>query len=84
MSTINWWINASFAVHHQYKSHTGATISLGKRSVISLSTKQNINTHSLIEAELVGVNDALTMIQASPINKNPFKMFSNNFFWEIS
>ena len=62
MSSVNWWIDASFAVHPDYKSHTGATVSFGKGCPISLSTKQKINTRSSTEAELVGINDAIGMI----------------------
>ena len=62
MNTINWWVDASFAVHHDYKSHTGATVSFGKGCPVSLSTKQKINTRSSTEAELVGINDALSII----------------------
>jgi hypothetical protein len=27
---VKWWVDASFAVHHDMKSHTGGTMSLGK------------------------------------------------------
>ena len=62
MSTITWWIDASFGVHPNMRSHTGATMSLGHGSPISMSTKQKINTRSSTEAELVGVNDAMGLI----------------------
>ena len=60
--TINWWVDASFAVHPDLRSHTGATVSLGKGSIFNKSSKQKINTRSSTEAEVVGVNDAMTMI----------------------
>ena len=44
------------------RSHTGATITLGKGSPYSMSTKQKINTRSSTEAELVGMNDAMALI----------------------
>ena len=56
--TITWSVDASFAVHGDYQSHTGATASLGKGSVLALSMKQKINTKSSTETELVGVDDA--------------------------
>ena len=59
---IQWWIDASFAVHPNMRSHTGATMSLGKGAVYSFSTKQHINTRSLTKAELVGVNDAMSLV----------------------
>eukprot|EP00957_Ditylum_brightwellii_P185116 14096743-Ditylum_brightwellii.AAC.1 len=43
-------------------SHTGATMTLGKGSPYSISTKQKINTRSPTEAELVGVNNAMSLI----------------------
>jgi hypothetical protein len=60
--TVKWWIDASFAVHLDMKSHTGGTMSLGKGSVYSLSQKQRINTKSSTEAELVGVNDGMPLV----------------------
>ena len=62
MSTINWWVDASFAVHKDYKSHTGATVSFGKGHPISVSSKQKLNTTSSTVAELVGIHDALNMV----------------------
>jgi len=62
MGTMKWWIDASFAVHQDMCSHTGATMSLGKGGIYSSSTRQKINTKSSTEAELVGVSDALNMV----------------------
>ena len=59
---IQWWVDASYAVHPNMRSHTGATFTLGKGSPYSISTKQKINTRSSTEAELVGVNDAMALI----------------------
>ena len=59
---IWWWVDATFTVDPNMKSHTGATMSMGRGSIYSLSTKQKLNTRSSTEAELVGVNDALSLI----------------------
>mgnify|MGYP002176679840 FL=1 len=61
---IKWYVDASFAVHPDYKSHTGATMSFadGKGAVQSISRKQKLNTRSSTEAELVGVDDVSVMI----------------------
>jgi Reverse transcriptase (RNA-dependent DNA polymerase) len=59
---IKWWIDASFAVHPDMRSHTGNTMSLGKGSVYSTSKKQRINTKSSTEAELVGVDDSMPLV----------------------
>jgi len=60
--TMIWNIDASYAVHPDCRSHTGASLTLGHGSLLSLSTKQKINTKSSTEAELVGVDDAMTFI----------------------
>jgi hypothetical protein len=52
------WIDASFGVHSDLKSHTGAAISLGKGPLWAKSSVQRLNTKSSTEAELVGVSDA--------------------------
>ena len=44
------------------RSHTGATMSMGKGCPISISSKQKINTRSSTEAEIVGVNDAMYLV----------------------
>jgi Reverse transcriptase (RNA-dependent DNA polymerase) len=59
---IRWWVDASYAVHPDMKSHTGATMSLGQGCVYSMSCKQKLNTRSSTEAELVAVNDAMSKI----------------------
>jgi hypothetical protein len=60
--TIKWYVDAAFAVHNDYKSHTGATLSLGKGVICSVSTKQKVNTRSSTEAELVGLDDVISKI----------------------
>ena len=62
MHVIQWWIDASFAVHPNMKSHTGAVMSIGKGRVINMSNKQKLNTRSSTEAELVSVNDAMALV----------------------
>ena len=59
---IWWWVDASFVVHPDMKSHMGATMGMGHGSIYSLSTKQKINTRNSTKADLVGVNDAMSLI----------------------
>jgi len=59
---ITWFVDASFAVHSEMKSHTGATMTLGKESVSSYSLKQKVNARSSTEAELIGVDDLVSKI----------------------
>jgi hypothetical protein len=56
-NVIEWWVDASFATHDNFRGHTGATMSLGKGSVIGMSKKQKNNTRSSTESELVGADD---------------------------
>ncbi len=59
---IKWWVDASFAIHQDLRSHTGKTINMGNGSVYSTSTRQKLNTKSLTEAELVGVDVSMQII----------------------
>ncbi len=52
-----WWGEAVYAMHDDCPGHTGAGMSLGQGMVLSYSWKQKINTNSLAEAKLVGVDD---------------------------
>lgn len=60
LSIVKWWADAAFAVHHNFKSHTGATMSFGKGAVQAVSAKQKINTKSSTEAELAAADDTLS------------------------
>jgi hypothetical protein len=59
---VKWWVDASYAVHPDMKSHTGGTMTLGKGTVYGTSTRQKLNTKSSTEAELVGVNDVMPQV----------------------
>lgn len=60
--TIKWYVDAAFAVHRDYKSHTGATMTLGEGTLCSVSTKQKVMSRSSTEAELVGLDDVISKI----------------------
>lgn len=60
--STKWHADAAFAVHPDFKSHTGATLTMGKGSVVSTSRKQKLNTKSSTEAELVAADDISGMI----------------------
>jgi hypothetical protein len=59
---VQWWVDASFAVHQDMKGHTGGTMTLGKGSIYSTSVKQKLVTRSSTESEVVGVHDVLPQI----------------------
>ena len=47
------WIDASYALHADMKSHTGATTSFGREVIGTKSSKQKLNTQNSTKAELV-------------------------------
>jgi hypothetical protein len=62
LRVVKWYVDASFAVHPDFKSHTGAVMTMGKGAIQSIARKQKLNVRSSTESELVGVDDAATMI----------------------
>ena len=61
-SIVQWWIDASYAVHEDMKGHIGATLSLGKGVIYSGSWKQRLVACSSTESELIGVYDVLPQV----------------------
>jgi hypothetical protein len=62
MRMIRGWVDGSFAVHPNMKSHTGAIMSLGKGTQYAPSKWQKMNTQSSTEAELVAVDDVMAQV----------------------
>jgi hypothetical protein len=62
LRVVKWYVDASFAVHPDFKSHTGAVMMLGKGAMQSIARKQKMNVRSSTEGELVAVDNAATMI----------------------
>jgi hypothetical protein len=59
LTIMKTWVDASYGVHADMKSHTGGAMSLGRGTIMCKSTKQKLNTKSSTEAELVGASDFL-------------------------
>ena len=59
---LKWYIDASYAVRLDMKSHTGGALIMGKGAVYSTSVKQKLNVKSSTEAELVGADDVLSQV----------------------
>ena len=57
-----WWVDSSYAVHPDMKSHTGIFMSIGKVGGYTASHKQKLNRKSSTEAELVAIDDAMGQI----------------------
>jgi hypothetical protein len=55
-------IDAAFAVHNDYRSHTGSFATLFKGAIWAKSSKQKLVTKSSTEAELVAVSDVIGQI----------------------
>jgi hypothetical protein len=62
MRMVQWWVDGSFAVHPDMKSHTGAVMSIGKGAQYAASKRQKLNTRSSTEAELVAVDDVMAQV----------------------
>jgi hypothetical protein len=54
---VRGYYDASYGVHNDMKSHTGACTTLGKGSVYVSSCKQTIVAKSSTEAEMIAVSD---------------------------
>jgi hypothetical protein len=62
LRVVKWYVEASFAVHPDFKSHTGAVMILGKGAMQSIARKQKLNVRSSMEGKLVTVDNVATMI----------------------
>jgi len=59
---LKWWVDSSYAVHPDMRSHSGIYMTLGKGMAYSTSSKQKLNTESSTEAELVAIDDSMGQI----------------------
>jgi hypothetical protein len=82
---LRCFVDASYGVHRDCKSHTGTVISLGSGPVLVKSVKQKINTKSSTEAELVGLSDSMSTIiwcrnflEAQGYDMPPAQVFQDN------
>jgi hypothetical protein len=60
LNIVKWWVDAACGVHNDMRSHMGDVMLMGTGAVYSQSSKQKLNTKSLTEAELVGIDDVLS------------------------
>jgi hypothetical protein len=59
---LMWYVDCTFAVHSDYRSHTGGGLTIGKGFAISVSKAHRLNVRSLTEGEIVLVDDCLSLI----------------------
>ena len=57
MEIMETYVDASYAVHHDMRGHTGGVLTLGRGIVQGEASKQKLNTKSLTESEVVGASD---------------------------
>ena len=64
LSVARWHVDAAFAVHPDFKSHSGGILLLHPDGggIAVGRTKQRLNTRSITEVELVACDDFLTKI----------------------
>jgi hypothetical protein len=62
LHNVRWWVDASYAVHPDMKSHTGGAMSLGRGVVYGTSKRQRLNTNSSTESEVVGTHDVMPQV----------------------
>jgi hypothetical protein len=57
------YVDASHAVHDDFKSHTGSLIVMGDKTIVHFKTsKQRLNTKASTESELVAASDSLPQL----------------------
>ena len=59
---VSAFIDASYGVHSDMKSHTGCVIGIGGGPVYAKSSGQKLNTKSSTEAELVALSDSTSQV----------------------
>ena len=62
MSSVKWWVDASYGVHNDMRSHTGGCMMIGRGALFSKSSKQKLNSKSSTEAELIAASEVLPQI----------------------
>jgi hypothetical protein len=60
--SISSYVDASYGIHPDGKSHTGMFIALGAGPIFVKSSKQKIVTKSSTEAELVALSDSCSQV----------------------
>ena len=60
--TITAWIDASHAVHHDMRGHSGTIIAIGEGPCFVRSSKQKSNTKSSTESELLAISDDASQV----------------------
>ena len=62
VSCLKLYVEAEFAVHLDFKSHTWAPLIIEKGAILSVSQNKKLHTKISTEAELVGADYASSLI----------------------
>ena len=62
MSVLKIYVDASYAVHEDCRSHSGLIAKFGQGSALFGSRKQKLNSRSSTEAEVIAVDDFIGMV----------------------
>ena len=61
-SVLKWYIDGSFAIHNDMKSHTRITLTMAKGTIYGGSLKHKLNSKSSTEAELISVFNGINQV----------------------
>jgi hypothetical protein len=83
--TLIVYVDASFAVHPNMRSHSGIVVTLFRGPLYAKSSKQKLMTKSSTEAELVAISDAMgqamwskNFMEAQGYRLPPIKLLEDN------
>ena len=79
---IKWYVDVVFSVHKVKRSHTGGFMTMGTEGAYVHYRKQNMNTNSSTETEIVGVYDFLILLIWTQylLNNQGYKIQNNIIF----
>ena len=60
MSSVKWWVDVSYGVHDDMRSHTGRCMMIRRGVLFSKSSKQKLNSKISTEAELIAASEVLS------------------------
>ena len=70
LRVIEWWVDASYTTHSDYKGHSGGMMSLEKGATTSSCNKQKQNVKSSTDGKIVGGHSFLGKITWSKRHKD--------------
>ena len=79
LASLLTYVDASYAVHNNMRSHTGGMMTFGKGIIHGKASKQKLNVKSSTEAEVVGMSDYLpfSLWMANFLDAQGYKLLNN-------